>query len=107
MVRPKASAELAGPLGDKTGFRPAGADFPPSGLKVSPPVKHFKAPKESFENLDAEAVAALVASAGDIAIVMDDKGVIRDSRARATASCSSPSSDRSGCSSKFVEFQIT
>jgi len=41
-------------------------------------VKHFKAPKESFENLDAEAVAALVASAGDIAIVMDDKGVIRD-----------------------------
>ena len=78
MARPKASAELAGPLGNKTGFRPAGADFPPSGLKVSPPVKHFKAPKESFENLDAEAVAALVASAGDIAIVMDDKGVIRD-----------------------------
>ena len=78
MVRPKASAELAGPLGNKTGLRPAGADFPPSGPKVSPPVKHFKAPKESFENLDAEAVAALVASAGDIAIVMDDKGVIRD-----------------------------
>ena len=78
MVRPKASAELAGPLANKTGFRPAGADFPPSGPKVSPPVKHFKAPKESFENLDAEAVAALVASAGDIAIVMDDKGVIRD-----------------------------
>ena len=78
MVRPKASAELAGPLANKTGFRPAGADFPPSGPKVSPPVKHFKAPKESFENLDAEAVAALIASAGDIAIVMDDKGVIRD-----------------------------
>ena len=79
MVRPKASAELAGPLGNKPGLRPAGADFHPSGSKVSPPVKHFKAPKESFENLDAEAVAALVASAGDIASVMDDNGVIRGS----------------------------
>ncbi|WP_037453890.1 transcriptional regulator PpsR [Skermanella stibiiresistens] len=41
-------------------------------------MKHFKAPKESFEHLDAEAVAALVASAGDVALVMDAKGVIQD-----------------------------
>ena len=78
MVRSKASAELAGPLDSQAGLKPAGADFNPSGPKVSPPVKHFKAPKESFEKLDAEAVAALVASAGDIALVLDVKGVIRD-----------------------------
>lgn len=78
MVRSKASAELAGPLDTQAGLKPAGADFNPSGPKVSPPVKHFKAPKESFEKLDAEAVAALVASAGDIALVLDSKGVIHD-----------------------------
>ncbi len=82
MVRSKASAELAGPLvsqvDSQVGLKPAGADFNPSGPKVSPPVKHFKAPKESFDKLDAEAVAALVASAGDIALVLDSKGVIRD-----------------------------
>lgn len=38
----------------------------------------FTAPKESLGNLSAEAVAALLASTGDIALVLDPKGQVRD-----------------------------
>src|SRR5690349_2362684 len=78
MARSKASVELAGPLATQGGLKPAGADLHPSGTKVSPPVKRFKAPKESLGNLDAEAASGLIASAGDIALILDARGVIRD-----------------------------
>lgn len=41
-------------------------------------MKVFRAPKTSLGDLDAEAVAALVASASDIALILDDAGVIHD-----------------------------
>jgi len=41
-------------------------------------VRYFKAPKESLGQLDAEAAATLIAAAADVALILDDKGVIRD-----------------------------
>jgi transcriptional regulator PpsR len=41
-------------------------------------VKAFKAPKDSLGDLDAEAVATLIATAADIALVVDGDGVIQD-----------------------------
>jgi len=41
-------------------------------------VKHFKAPKESIGYLEAEAAATMIAMTADVAIVLDDRGVIRD-----------------------------
>jgi transcriptional regulator PpsR len=41
-------------------------------------VKHFKAPRESLGNLDAEVAATLITAAGDIALVLDQAGIIRD-----------------------------
>jgi len=41
-------------------------------------VRKFKAPKKSFGDLDAEAAAALLTAACDVALVLDSKGVIRD-----------------------------
>jgi len=41
-------------------------------------VKAFKAPKKSLGNLDAEAAAMLIMVAADIALIIDDQGVIRD-----------------------------
>jgi transcriptional regulator PpsR len=41
-------------------------------------VKPFTSPKTSLGNLDAEAVATLIASASDIALVLGSDGVIRD-----------------------------
>jgi transcriptional regulator PpsR len=41
-------------------------------------VKHFKAPKQSLGDLDAEAAATLIAAAADIALIVDRHGVIRD-----------------------------
>lgn len=41
-------------------------------------MKHFKAPKETLGDLDAEAAATLIAAAADIALILDGKGVIRD-----------------------------
>jgi transcriptional regulator PpsR len=42
------------------------------------PVKAFRAPKRSLGNLDAEAAATLIAASSDIALVLDDQGIIRD-----------------------------
>lgn len=41
-------------------------------------MKHFRAPKESLGDLDAEAAAALIAAAADIALIVDRDGRIRD-----------------------------
>lgn len=41
-------------------------------------MKSFKAPKTALGPLDAEATAALVAAAADVAIVLDETGTIRD-----------------------------
>ncbi|NWG24386.1 MAG: transcriptional regulator PpsR [Pseudorhodoplanes sp.] len=38
----------------------------------------FKAPKESVGDLDAEAAATVIATAADVALVVDGEGVIRD-----------------------------
>jgi transcriptional regulator PpsR len=43
-----------------------------------PPVQAFKAPKTSLGNLDAEAAAILISAAADIALIIDEAGVIRD-----------------------------
>lgn len=42
----------------------------------------FKAPEEIFGSIDSSAAARLVASASDIALVLDKNGVIRDMNAR-------------------------
>lgn len=41
-------------------------------------MQHFKAPKEHLGSLGAEAAASLVAAAGDVAVILDTHGVIRD-----------------------------
>jgi transcriptional regulator PpsR len=41
-------------------------------------VKAFKAPKDSLGDLDADAAATLIATATDIALVLDGEGVIQD-----------------------------
>ena len=41
-------------------------------------MKQFKAPKQSLRGLDAEAAATLVATAADVALILDGAGVIRD-----------------------------
>lgn len=41
-------------------------------------MKSFQAPKQFLGNLDAEAAAALITAAADIALIIDDAGVIRD-----------------------------
>jgi transcriptional regulator PpsR len=41
-------------------------------------VKAFKTPRTSLGHLDADAAAVLVASASDLALVLDDSGAIRD-----------------------------
>ncbi|WP_043360855.1 transcriptional regulator PpsR [Belnapia sp. F-4-1] len=41
-------------------------------------MKAFKAPKTSLGNLDAEAAAILITAAADIALIIDERGVIRD-----------------------------
>ena len=41
-------------------------------------MKSFKAPKTALGPLDAEATAALVAAAADVALVLDESGTIRD-----------------------------
>jgi transcriptional regulator PpsR len=41
-------------------------------------LNHFKAPKRSLGDLDAEVAATLIAAAADIALIVDDHGVITD-----------------------------
>jgi transcriptional regulator PpsR len=41
-------------------------------------VKQFKAPKKSLGELDVEAAATLIATAADVALIVDGDGVIRD-----------------------------
>jgi transcriptional regulator PpsR len=41
-------------------------------------VKAFKAPRKSLGNLNAEAAAALITAAADVALVLDGSGTIRD-----------------------------
>jgi transcriptional regulator PpsR len=41
-------------------------------------VKHFDVPEHSLGSLDAKAAAALIAASSDIALVIDNDGVIRD-----------------------------
>ncbi|WP_332837453.1 transcriptional regulator PpsR [Neoroseomonas rubea] len=42
------------------------------------PVKSFSTPRKTVGDLDADAAAALISAAADIALILDDKGVIRD-----------------------------
>lgn len=39
---------------------------------------HFRSPEESFGSLDAQAAAQLISVAADIALVIDDQGVVQD-----------------------------
>ncbi|MEQ1672974.1 MAG: transcriptional regulator PpsR, partial [Hyphomicrobium sp.] len=41
-------------------------------------VDHFRSPKKTLGSLDAEAAAKLIAAAGDVALIVDATGVIRD-----------------------------
>lgn len=41
-------------------------------------MKHFEAPQQMLADLDAEAVATLLAAASDVALIVDAEGVIRD-----------------------------
>ncbi len=41
-------------------------------------MKAFRAPKTALGNIDAEAAAALIATAADLALIVSDTGVIRD-----------------------------
>ncbi len=41
-------------------------------------VRHFKAPKKTFGDLDAGTVAQLVAASSDLTLVLDKQGIIRD-----------------------------
>lgn len=41
-------------------------------------VDHFRSPKKTLGSLDADAAAKLIAAAGDVALIVDSKGVIRD-----------------------------
>jgi len=41
-------------------------------------VRAFKTPKKSFGDLDAEAAATVIAAAGDVALILDRAGIIRD-----------------------------
>lgn len=41
-------------------------------------MSHFKAPKQSLGDLDAEVAATLIAAAADVALIVDDNGVITD-----------------------------
>ncbi len=41
-------------------------------------MKAFRAPKTALGNIDAEAAAALIATAADLALIVDDSGVVRD-----------------------------
>jgi len=43
-----------------------------------PPETQFKAPRESLGDIDAELAGKLLAAAGDVSLVIDGKGVIRD-----------------------------
>ena len=44
----------------------------------SAPVKRFDSPKTTLGDLDAEAVAALIAAAADITLVLDTTGIVHD-----------------------------
>ena len=46
--------------------------------RIRSPVQAFRAPKRSLGNLDAEAAATLIAASSDIALIIDDEGIIRD-----------------------------
>jgi transcriptional regulator PpsR len=39
---------------------------------------HFRSPKKTLGSLDADAAAKLIAAAGDVALIVDSKGVVRD-----------------------------
>lgn len=56
----------------------AGGDDHVSRWTASQLVTQFQAPKEFFGDLDAEVAAALIAAAADIALIVDQNGVIRD-----------------------------
>ncbi len=49
-----------------------------AGVNTMGPLRHFKAPKKTLGDLDAQAAAALVAAASDVALVIDAGGVVRD-----------------------------
>lgn len=46
------------------------------GVRI--PARQFKTPKKSLGDLDAQAAAALIAAAADIALVIDAGGIVRD-----------------------------
>ncbi len=41
-------------------------------------MKHFKAPREHIGALTAEAAASVIAAAGDLAVILDANGIVRD-----------------------------
>ncbi len=47
-------------------------------LQAIPGVSQFKTPRDSIGNLDAEIAARVMAAAGDVAMVIDREGIIRD-----------------------------
>jgi len=55
---------------------PKDEDQSPERIRAS--VKAFQAPKLSLGHLDAEAAAILISAAADIALIVDEAGVIRD-----------------------------
>ena len=49
-----------------------------SDWRIWSQVKAFRAPKTSIGNLDAQAAASLIAAAGDVALIIDADGIVRD-----------------------------
>jgi transcriptional regulator PpsR len=47
-------------------------------LQRQPYLGHFKTPERFFGNLDPDVAGSLIAASADVALVMDDAGVIRD-----------------------------
>lgn len=63
--------------------RPAGSRGPKAGNAATPAadtaaMKPFDAPDRTLGQLDAEAASAVIAAAADVALIVDEAGVIRD-----------------------------
>jgi hypothetical protein len=50
-------------------------------------VKLFQAPKETLGDLDAEAAATVIATAADVALVLNAQGIIQDLAFPARGAC--------------------
>ncbi len=47
-------------------------------LVLGPTVSHFMSPKDSLGEIDADSVGRLLAAASDVALIIDEQGIIRD-----------------------------